>query len=665
MPALVSSIDHRSASRFRSLHPSAPQRRLKPLAACLAAALALGAGNALAAQHGAQLLPRFGAAVETPERAAAAAWWAAGHRPAASRPAGTTVVTSCDDAGPGTLRDAVQNAVDGDTIDLTQLSCGTITLTTGEIVVEMDHLTLQGPGRDALTIDGGHSSRLFDFWGGYGAYVQPALFALNDLTLTNGFKGGISFGGCVYGLSLNPNAIIALTRSTVTGCTIGDETSRLADGGGVYTRGSLALYSSTVSNNVATIGPGGSQSGFGGAGAVYTITVEDSTVTGNRAEVADAGGSSLVGGIGGMGGVPPNSYFEPRSSTIVRSTISNNYATAGGGLFFNAPLGYTVTVTPTVSDSTISGNTSATSTGVYATSYFANAAVFLTIQSSTIAFNSATGNGCGGIVSNGNAPIGVDLESTIVADNTGPSGIAADVCGTATMSGANNLVMASALPLPADTLSGDPLLAPLADNGGPTFTHALLAGSPAIDAGNNIAALDTDQRGAGYARVVGPAADIGAFEVQNKPVPPTLAATFTPDTIVAGGVSTLTIIMGNPNGNDATLTAALTDALPSSMVVTDPPATSTDCGNGSVTAVAGASSVVLAAGASIPAFTTCEVTVAVTVPAAGSYVDTIAAGALQTDAGVNADDASATLTVTPPVDTDTIFADGFELPAGR
>jgi hypothetical protein len=55
----------------------------------------------------------------------------------------------------------------------------------------------------------------------------------------------------------------------------------------------------------------------------------------------------------------------------------------------------------------------------------------------------------------------------------------------------------------------------LADNGGPTQTHALIAGSPAIDAGSNPANLATDQRGDGYVRVYGAAADIGAFELQS------------------------------------------------------------------------------------------------------------------------------------------------------
>jgi len=66
--------------------------------------------------------------------------------------------------------------------------------------------------------------------------------------------------------------------------------------------------------------------------------------------------------------------------------------------------------------------------------------------------------------------------------------------------------------VPSDTIFADPLLAPLADNGGLTPTHALLSGSPAIDAGDD-GGWDTDQRGTGYPRVLNAHADIGAYEV--------------------------------------------------------------------------------------------------------------------------------------------------------
>jgi hypothetical protein len=66
-------------------------------------------------------------------------------------------------------------------------------------------------------------------------------------------------------------------------------------------------------------------------------------------------------------------------------------------------------------------------------------------------------------------------------------------------------------------VGADPLLAPLANNGGPTRTHALNAGSPAINAGSNPLSLPTDQRGPGFLRVAGAAADMGAYEVSSSP----------------------------------------------------------------------------------------------------------------------------------------------------
>jgi hypothetical protein len=81
------------------------------------------------------------------------------------------------------------------------------------------------------------------------------------------------------------------------------------------------------------------------------------------------------------------------------------------------------------------------------------------------------------------------------------------------VTGSHNLVGSSALSLPPDTVrSSAPGLGPLAYNGGPTRTHAVLSGSPLIDAGNNLLDRSFDQRGAPFARVRGAAPDIGAFE---------------------------------------------------------------------------------------------------------------------------------------------------------
>jgi hypothetical protein len=84
---------------------------------------------------------------------------------------------------------------------------------------------------------------------------------------------------------------------------------------------------------------------------------------------------------------------------------------------------------------------------------------------------------------------------------------------------------------PGDQINTDPLLGPLRDNGGPTLTHELLPGSPAIDAGdpNFTPPPVYDQRGPGFNRVVNSRIDAGSFEVQTTPIPtPTPTATPTP-----------------------------------------------------------------------------------------------------------------------------------------
>ncbi|MBS0570710.1 MAG: hypothetical protein JSS28_08890 [Proteobacteria bacterium] len=154
-----------------------------------------------------------------------------------------------------------------------------------------------------------------------------------------------------------------------------------------------------------------------------------------------------------------------------------------------------------ISNSTISSNFAAGQINHQAT----------TVANSTIAFNqnfNAPG-APGGLQINSPQ---VTIQSSILANNA-----VADlfVSGAASIAGNHNLVMvpSGTAPLPANTLSTDPKLQPLADNGGPTRTHALGSDSPAIDRGNNSAGLATDQRG--YPRQRGAGTDIGAFEVQS------------------------------------------------------------------------------------------------------------------------------------------------------
>lgn len=409
----------------------------RPLAACLAIALATtlpslahSDSHVRASSSSTHFLP-------SPHKALV-------HRAAATksvpiRPATTIPVGNCDDDGSvGSLRTIVDAAVDGDTIDLSGLTCSTITLTQGAIAPSVDNITFVGPASAALVIDGGGTDYVINHSG-------TGTITIEHLTLSNG-----------YGYYV---------------------------GGGVNSTGNVTLDHATVSNNTAW---------FQGAGvyAAGVATINDSTISGN-ATLVGGGNNDLGGGV--MGGY---------GLTLNNSTITNNSANVGAGAYAFGPV--------SISNSTISGNTAAVVGGGLMTNYAAS------IHNSTIALNSADQYGAGGIFLGSGGSL--DLQSTIVASNTtNGTTYAADISGSdtaITISGDHNLIMASDLPTPSGTLTADPLLQTLADNGGPTWTLALGDGSPAIDAGSNPDNLDFDQRGTGFARVSGTAADIGAFEVQ-------------------------------------------------------------------------------------------------------------------------------------------------------
>ena len=198
--------------------------------------------------------------------------------------------------------------------------------------------------------------------------------------------------------------------------------------------------------------------------------------------------------------------------TVRNSTVSGNRAvprgflggheSTGGGIY-----AWSATGRSTITDSTISGNSSFHSSATY----FAGDAA---IHNSTITANEITlgfGSGCEG----DGAVLGdmqLRLESTIVAGNTCVApGPIYDI-GAGSIVGSHNLIGTSLVPVPADTISADPRLGPLANNGGPTSTHALLSGSLAINHGSNPLHCRYDQRGPGFPRVKRLRADIGAYE---------------------------------------------------------------------------------------------------------------------------------------------------------
>jgi hypothetical protein len=228
------------------------------------------------------------------------------------------------------------------------------------------------------------------------------------------------------------------------------------------------------------------------------MTIDDTVISDNVSSLSDGGG-----------------VFNNGTMTITNSTISENTVTKNGGAIFNAG-------TLNITNSTISGNTGASVTQGSAT--FSGGGIgnqgSLTLVNSTITSNTASAGAGGGLSSNAGSSV---LTNTILAGNTAPTG--PDCFGTFTSQGFNLIQNTSGCTISGDTTGNitgqDPKLGPLQDNGGPTFTHELLAGSPAIDAGDNAAAPATDQRGT--TRPQGAVSDIGAFELVTGASVPSLS----------------------------------------------------------------------------------------------------------------------------------------------
>jgi predicted outer membrane repeat protein len=297
--------------------------------------------------------------------------------------------------------------------------------------------------------------------------------------------------GCPCTIILTSGVLAIVNNGTLT--INGPGADQLSVSGNNLSR---VFFNGTLSN--ATIRgitiTGGNTSSIGGGGILNsngTLTLTNSTVNNNSAIGSPGGGifnsgtvtvtnSTVSNNFAGSGG---GIFSQSGTVTLVNSTVSNNSATNGGGIATNG--------TMMVTNSTVSNNSAAFGGGIYYNSFGT------TNLSNTIIANSTSGGDCVRNVGTINA------EYSLIGDGLG--------C----VNGTNN-----------NNLNGDPMLGPLQDNGGPTFTHALLAGSPAIDAGSNTlaAGLTTDQRGTGFDRIVGSAVDIGAFEwvatvTENCPLP--------------------------------------------------------------------------------------------------------------------------------------------------
>jgi hypothetical protein len=380
--------------------------------------------------------------------------------------------------GVTSLREAIfaTNLIGGvDTINfdasLTSVGPATLTLTQGELKIT-DGLTIAGPGANLLTVDASGNDPTPDHNNGDGSRV----FNIDERSIIY-IDGSIENHG------------VSISGLTLTGGDAG-----LNGGGAILVRGELTVANCTISGNSAT----------GGGGAIFgqSLTVINSTISGNSAEYGGGLATSLLVG----------------ELTLTGSTVSGNSASIhGGGLFGPSVI---------VNNSTISGNSAGANGGGICGAYDAFFGGGLTVTNSTIHGNSAGLDGGGIFKTQTAAP----LSHTIIAGNTRGVGEANDVTGGATVTfsllGVNtgasvtdnggNLIGTSASPV-------DPKLGPLADNGGPTLTHALSADSPAINRGdlNAVAGVNGvpafDQRGAPFGRIFGGRIDIGAFELQPMP----------------------------------------------------------------------------------------------------------------------------------------------------
>ncbi len=308
------------------------------------------------------------------------------------------------------------------------------------------NVTIDGAGAPGLTISGGGTTRGFEV-------SATATATIRNLTISHGYGFELAGGILNNGHLTLDHVIVADNRVTSSG------NDYWKGGGGIYNGDSstLHLIDSTVRGNTTDLVDGGGIYGFFNT----QLTIERSTISGNTA-------GNVGGGIRTLG-----------NADVVNSTLSGNTSTAWhGGAIFHTD-------------------------GV------------MHISNSTIADNSAPGGTAGGIfvgTFNAGSPT-LTLRNSIVARNSsyqcqpGPFGSG---MVTLTSLGHNLFGDGSCTTGPGDQIGGDPHIGPLAANGGPTLTQALLAGSPAIDAADPATSPATDQRGVTRPQGAGP--DIGAYE---------------------------------------------------------------------------------------------------------------------------------------------------------
>jgi len=448
----------------------------------------------------------------------------------------TTRVTNTNDNGPGSLRQALVDASNGDTIQFDSMLNGrNIGLNTSELVIDKS-ITINGPGSNlvgifrssntsfrimhvmpgvtatiaGLTISGGG----IDQRGGAGILNDHAVLTIDTCVVQNNFAAESNGGGGVYNDGSGNSATLTILNSIVSG-------NYAEGGGGLYNdadnggSATLSLTNSTVESNTAAFNgfPTGGGAGGGILNSGGTLMITNSVVTDNLAGVPDPFALGYGGGI-----------LNDGTLTITNSTISNNQAYLSGGGIENGG-------TLTINSSTISGNGAIGGHDGQPWGQGGGISGNVTFSNSTLSGNYASLSGGGlngtGAISNStlsdNNGGGISVNGTLEIGNTvldaGSSGPNIFNNGGMVVSHGYNVSSDDAagyLTGPGDQINTDPMLGPLQNNGGPTLTHALLPGSPAIDAGdpNFTPPPSYDQRGSLYVRVFNNRIDVGSFEVQ-------------------------------------------------------------------------------------------------------------------------------------------------------
>ena len=403
--------------------------------------------------------------------------------------AATITVTNTNDSGLGSLRQALHDANDGDTI--TFAVTGTIVLTSGGLVIDKN-VTISGPGPGRLSIDG--NSTQFECVFGVAQYNTANTVTISGLTVTNGNCGiysdhaSLTVTNCVVTANNGHSSVGGIGINDARGPTARVEHRNDCDAREAYGDRPAGFAMLTVAHCVIS-----DNSGSGVENLSASVTIIDSTISGNFTD-------NSVGGFGEGGGIYTDGAKLPGNLTVINSTISGNFASFNGGGIASGFSGLSI-LNSTISGNSIGDPDKGTAGGIGARS--------VTLLNSTVTGNSAAicGGVCGGTVEIGNTILNANASGNIDGTVTSHGYNISSDDGGGHLNG------------PGDQINTDPLLGPLRNHGGPTLTHVPLRGSPAIDAGNPSFAPppDHDQRGACFLRVFGPRIDVGSVETQPRP----------------------------------------------------------------------------------------------------------------------------------------------------